>query len=174
MKALSVHAGPRALEALRRHGLQPGHVRAIPAAAGGPKGLVLNPLDRYLFGEWLAGPGGSIHLLGASIGAWRMASACLADPDAALARMADDYIHQDYGDARPLSPGHVSAVFGANLEARFAHSVDEVLSNARLRLHVFTSRGRRLLRRDGRALSAISTPLGPKSIETPWPTLLAP
>jgi hypothetical protein len=160
MKALSVHAGPRALEALRRHGLKPEHVRVIPAAAGGPKGLVLNPLDRYLFGEWLAGPGGPVHLLGASIGAWRMASACLAHPDVALAQMAEDYIHQDYGDKRPLSPRHVSAVFGANLHARFAHRAGEVLGHPRLRLHVFTSRGRQLLHRDGRALSSISTPLG--------------
>ena len=40
MKALNVHAGPHALQALREHGLQPQHVRVIPAAAGGPKGLV--------------------------------------------------------------------------------------------------------------------------------------
>ena len=38
---------------LREHGLRPQDVRAIPAAAGGPKGLVLNPLDRYLFGLFL-------------------------------------------------------------------------------------------------------------------------
>ena len=70
MQALCVHAGPRALKALREHGLQAKHVRAIPAAAGGPKGLVLNPLDRYLFGEWLAAVARPVHLLGASIGAW--------------------------------------------------------------------------------------------------------
>ncbi|HYN61326.1 MAG TPA: hypothetical protein VET87_17540 [Rubrivivax sp.] len=28
-------------------------MRIIPAAAGGPKGLVLNGLGRYLFGDWL-------------------------------------------------------------------------------------------------------------------------
>ena len=54
MKALQIHAGATALKQLREHGLQPADVRIIPAAAGGPKGLVLNPLDRYLFGEWLA------------------------------------------------------------------------------------------------------------------------
>ena len=95
MKALSVHAGPRALKALREHGLQAQHVRAVPAAAGGPKGLVLNPLDQYFFGEWLAANTAPVHLLGASIGAWRMAAACLNDPAAALAQMAHDYIHQD-------------------------------------------------------------------------------
>ena len=55
MHALEIHAGPRALRHLREHGLRAADVRAIPAAAGGPKGLVLNPLDRFLFGQWLAG-----------------------------------------------------------------------------------------------------------------------
>jgi hypothetical protein len=161
MKALCVHAGPRALQALRAHGLQASHVRMIPAAAGGPKGLVLNPLDQYLFGDWLAKGSAPIHLLGASIGAWRMAAACLNDPAAALAQMADDYIHQDYAHApgKPPTPRHVSEVFGANLRSRFGPRSGELLGNPRLRLHVFTSRGRHLLRRHGRALSSISTPL---------------
>ena len=162
MRALSVHAGPRALQALREHGLQAQHLRAIPAAAGGPKGLALNPLDQYLFGEWLAPATKPIHLLGASIGAWRMAAACLDDPARALAQMADDYIHQAYEHApgKPPAPRHVSAVFGANLEARFAGRSAELLASPRFRLHVFTSRGRHLLRRHGRALSSLSTPLG--------------
>jgi hypothetical protein len=162
MQALSVHAGPRALQALRDHGLQPRHIRAIPAAAGGPKGLALNPLDQYLFGEWLAPATRPIHLLGASIGAWRMAAACLNEPARALAQMAQDYIHQDYQHApgRPPTPRHVSEVFGANLHARFDGRSEELLCNPRFRLHVFTSRGRHLLRRHGRALSSLSTPLG--------------
>ncbi|HWH84147.1 MAG TPA: phospholipase [Burkholderiaceae bacterium] len=162
MQALSVHAGARAMRALRRHGLQAEHVRAIPAAAGGPKGLALNPLDQYLFGEWLAPATRPIHLLGASIGAWRMAAACLDDPARALARMADDYIQQRYDHApgKPPSSAHVSEVFGANLIERFHARSAELLHNRRFRLHVFTSRGRRLLRRHGRALSSLSTPLG--------------
>jgi hypothetical protein len=161
MKALCVHAGPRALAALRAHGLQARHVRMIPAAAGGPKGLVLNPLDQYLFGEWLAANPAPVQLLGASIGAWRMAAACLNDPATALAQMAHDYIHQDYEHApgKPPTPRHVSEVFGANLLARFGGRSHELLNNPRFRLHVFTSRGRHLLRRHGRALSGISTPL---------------
>jgi hypothetical protein len=161
MQALCVHAGPRALAALRQHGLQPQHVRAVPAAAGGPKGLVLNALDQFIFGDWLAHATAPVHLLGASIGAWRMAAACLNDPAKALAQMAHDYLHQDYEHApgKPPTPRHVSDVFGANLSARFGDRTHELLSNPRFRLHVFTSRGRHLLRRHGRVLSSISTPL---------------
>ena len=53
MKALCVHAGPRSLATLRRHGLRPEHVRVVPAAAEGSKRLVLNARDRYIFNEWL-------------------------------------------------------------------------------------------------------------------------
>ncbi|HPT57387.1 MAG TPA: phospholipase, partial [Casimicrobium sp.] len=53
MKALQIFAGPRALARVRERGLTPSDVRVIPAAAGGPKGLTLLPLDRFLFGEWL-------------------------------------------------------------------------------------------------------------------------
>lgn len=162
MKALQIHAGAGARRHLCRQGLRPGDVRVVPAAAGGPKGLVLNPLDRYLFGEWLAGNGETVHLLGASIGAWRMACACLPDADAAFAQMAHDYIHQTYEHApgRAPAPRHVSDVFGATLAKRFGGREAQVLAHPRMRLHVLTSRGRHVLRREGRALSSISTPLG--------------
>jgi hypothetical protein len=100
MPALRILAGPRARARLRERGLQPDDVRVIPAAAGGAKGLSLIPLDRFIFGRWLHGAH-TVHLLGASIGAWRMASACRADPDAAFAQLAEDYITQDY----PRAPG---------------------------------------------------------------------
>ena len=166
MRALQIHAGPSALRHLGEHGLLPQHVHAIPAAAGGPKGLVLNALDRYLFGEWFAGSTHTVHLLGASIGAWRMATACLCeapgDAEAAFATMSDDYIHQTYEHlpGKAPSPRHVSAVFGAKLTERFGGFEARVLSHPRFRLHVFTSRGRHLLRREGRAFSRLSTPLG--------------
>ena len=105
MQALTLHAGPRALQQLRDGArLRPEQVRVIPAAAGGPKGLVLNPLDRFVFGHWLAGSTHEVHLLGASIGAWRMACATLPDADAALAQLAEDYVTQHYEHAPGKSP----------------------------------------------------------------------
>ena len=158
MRALSIHAGPGALVHIRQHGLSPGDVAAVPAAAGGPKGLVLNPLDRFIFGRWLTQTDHTVHLLGASIGAWRMATACLADNDAAFAQLASDYIGQRYDHAPGKSPTarHVSERFGATLAERFGDREDEVLGHPRYRLHVFTSRGRHLLGRQGRW----RTPLG--------------
>ncbi|HEY0820685.1 MAG TPA: patatin-like phospholipase family protein, partial [Rhizobacter sp.] len=162
MKALQVHAGPRALKHLREQGLSAQDVRAVPGAAGGPKGLVLSPLDQYIFGEWLREAAQPVHLIGASIGAWRMATACMDDPVKAFARMADDYITQEYQHqpGKAPTPTHVSEVFGAKLLERFAGREAEVLGHPRFRLHVFTSRGRHVLRREGLALSRVTTPLG--------------
>ena len=120
--------------------------------------MVLNPLDRVLLGAWLDGQTQSVHLLGASIGAWRMACACRPDAAAALREMAEDYIEQRYEHepGRAPAPTHVSTVFSDALQRRFGGREAEVLSHPRRRLHVFTSRGKGLLARQGR----VRTPLG--------------
>jgi hypothetical protein len=159
MKALHILAGPRARQHIARHGLQPSDVGVVPAAAGGPKGLILGPLDRFIFGQWLPRSSQPVHLVGASIGAWRMATACLDGAVAAFERLERDYIYQEYeippGKKRP-SPAHVSARFGRNLEAFYGGRVDEVLAHPRYRLHIVTSRGRHLLGRE----RPLTTPIG--------------
>jgi len=158
MRALQVFAGPAARMHLRQHGLRAADVRVIPAAAGGPKGLTLLPLDRFVFGHWLRQSTHGVHLLGASIGAWRMAAACRTDADTALAQLAEDYITQRYPSApgkRP-EPEVVTQIFRQQLDLRLGAHAAEILSHPRLHLHVFTSRGRRLLHRPGR----LRMPLG--------------
>lgn len=134
----------------------------MPAAAGGPKGLILNGLDRYVFGDWLPQSRQTVHLVGASIGAWRMATAALAHRDVADAfnTMAEAYVTQEYdvlpGEKRPRPEG-VSQRFGEILGEIFQGRESEVLAHPRLRLHVVTSRGRAgLLAREGK----LRTPLG--------------
>jgi hypothetical protein len=158
LKALRILAGPRARKHLQDRGLAPADVRAIPAAAGGPKGLTLLPLDGYLFGHWLPQSTQTVHLLGASIGAWRMAVACLPEPEAGLRLLADDYIMQSYPQEGGRMPTArvVSQVFRAGIESRLGSRAAEVLSHPRFRLHVFTSRGRGPLHRPG----PLGLPLG--------------
>jgi len=159
--ALAVYAGPRARRQLRERGLRPADVRVVPAAAGGPKGLILNPLDRFLFGHWLPqAPAGTapVHLIGASIGAWRMACATLPDADTALADLAQAYIHQrfDVPDGQMPDAAEVSRAFRAMLDAQFAGRQDQMLAQPRWRLHIVTSRGRGpLLRGHGRTATAL-------------------
>jgi hypothetical protein len=99
---LQLRAGPRALATLRERGLTPELVGAVSAASGGPKWLILSEFDRFFFGEWLCNASQPITLTGSSIGAWRMAIQAQHDPDAALDRFLESYLHdQRY----PKHPG---------------------------------------------------------------------
>jgi hypothetical protein len=159
MKALKIYAGPAALAHMVHNGLQAQDVRTIPAAAGGPKGLILGPLDRFIFGDWLARSTQRVDVVGASIGAWRMATACLSQSVKAFERLEHDYIHQDY-DVEPgrnyPRPVEISAKFGASLQQFYGGRVDEVLHNGRFKLHIITSRGRHVLHTENK----LATPLG--------------
>lgn len=172
MQALRIYAGPVARQHIEKNGLQAGDVGTIPGAAGGPKGLILGAFDRYVFGHWIAQTRHEIHLVGASIGAWRMATACLdgAPGDVTLAttattataafeRLEHDYIHQHYelqpGQKSP-SAHYISERFGRSLQAFYSGRVNEVLHHPRFKLHIITSRGRHILGTE----HAMRTPLG--------------
>ena len=159
MKALRIYCGPKAMQHIAQNGLQPRDIGVVPGAAGGPKGLILGPLDRFIFGEWLAQTKHDVHLVGASIGAWRMATACLRDPVAGFKQLAHDYIGQDYavkpGEKFP-SADTVSEDFGHSLAGFYAGKVADVLGHPRYKLHIVTSRGRHILSREHK----LATPLG--------------
>jgi hypothetical protein len=159
MQALCLYAGPAARERIARHGLTSADIAAIPGAAGGPKGLILGPLDRFIFGDWLRRSRQPVDLVGASIGAWRMATACLDDPVAAFTRLEQDYIHQHLepeAGRRLPSAARVTDSFARNLQLFFGGQEATLLAHPRFRLHVLASRGRHLLGREHR----VATPLG--------------
>lgn len=152
---LIVLAGASALAHIRREGLAAADVSLIPAAAGGPKGLILTGLDQFIFGEWLPRANASTprvrHLVGASIGAWRMACACTADPAAAIARLAHEYASQRY-PVKP-SPRYV-ADYCRDLIARFLMNEDHhILTHPHHRLTVLAVRGRGPLARERRGVT---------------------
>jgi hypothetical protein len=150
MKALNIHVGERARRHIEANGLSPTDVRVVPAAAGGPKGLILNHLDQHLFGQWLPQGGHTVHLVGASIGAWRMATAAMPDPARRFRDLAQGYIAQniepEVGRKMP-SPQRITAGFIETLKGFFGDSVGHLLHHPRFQLHVLTSRGRQVLRR---------------------------
>lgn len=159
MPALRIYAGPQARRHIETHGLRAADVGIVPAAAGGPKGLILGALDRFLFGQWLPRTEHAIDLVGASVGAWRMATACLPDPVAGFRQLERLYIAQHYDippGRRTPTAAHVSERFGADLEAFYRGQVPQLLRHPRFRLHIVTARGRHVLGREHR----IATPLG--------------
>lgn len=154
MKALRIYAGPAARAHIAAQGLAPQDVRTVPGAAGGPKGLILGPIDRFLFGDWLPQSIQPVDLVGASIGAWRLANACLSDPKTAFDQFEHGYIHQHFevpAGHKRMSAQQVSAKFSEGLRDFYGGRTREVLSHSRYRLHVIAARGRHILGREGRA-----------------------
>lgn len=143
MSAITIHAGPKALAHIRQHGLRAKDIAIVPAAAGGPKGLILQKLDQWMFGEWLPSAPRERTLIGASIGAWRMAAACHADPVGAFERLGNLYCEQRYPDRS--SARYVSSVC-KELISRFIGGYEqEIIGHPHHRLHILTARGRGLL-----------------------------
>lgn len=152
-QALAIYAGKKAKAHIAKNGLQAKDIRVVAGAAGGPKGLLLLGLDKFIFGEWLKTSSQPVDLLGASIGAWRMATACMNDCEAGFDRLTRDYIAQDYepiynkrGKRVMPSTGFVSDGFSKALTSFFENHLQEVLHHPRYNLHIITSRGRGFLR----------------------------
>src|SRR6476620_662673 len=153
MHALTLLAGRDAYALLRERGLRAEDVDIIPAASGGAKWLVLAGLDRYLFGELLQRPRTRpMHLIGSSIGSWRMACLAQRNPVAALGRGHRAYIYEQRYTPT-TSTAEVSAVLGRALDLLLGPTgVDEILSHPWARLHVITAQGRGFAATDQRAL----------------------
>lgn len=49
--SITIRSGARAKHRIATEGLQAADIAIIPAAAGGPKGLILHGIDKWLFGE---------------------------------------------------------------------------------------------------------------------------
>ncbi|MGF6272287.1 hypothetical protein ABIB38_000629 [Massilia sp. UYP11] len=144
MKALTFHAGPSAMAQIAEHGLRARDVAIVPAAAGGPKGLIFQSLDQWMFGEWFPSAPRERTLIGASIGAWRMAAACQKDPVKALALLGELYAGQRYTSLKP-SPQDIDAVVQALLGELVRGHEDDIVNHEHYRLHLLTARGLRSL-----------------------------
>lgn len=142
--SLALNAGPEALRMIRERGLRAEDVDVVPGAAGGPKWLVLEGLDRFLFGEFFSRPRERpLHLIGSSIGAWRTACMAMRDPAAAVERLREGYIEQRY-TTKP-TPAEVTGVIRSILDGLLGESgEDEVLTHPWARLHVITAECRGL------------------------------
>ena len=95
--ALTLRAGTDAIAHLREYGLRAEDVDIVPGAAGGPKALGINGLDRAVFGDFLPRAPRRRTLIGASIGSWRFAAIAMGqDPAQGLARLAELYTRQRF------------------------------------------------------------------------------
>lgn len=136
---ITIRLGVRARQRIATEGLQAADVAIVPAAAGGPKGLILHGIDKWLFGEWFPAAPRQRKLIGASIGAWRMAASTFHDPVAAHKRLAYHYSHQTYPEK--VDAAYVTRSCRGLLDEVLDGRAAELLNNPEYRLSVITVRG---------------------------------
>lgn len=136
---ITIRLGARARRRIATEGLQAADIAIVPAAAGGPKGLILHGIDKWLFGEWFRTAPRQRSLIGASIGSWRMAAAAFHDPIAAHKRLAYQYAHQTYPEN--VDAAYITRTCRALLDEVLDGRATEPLNNPNYRLSVITVRG---------------------------------
>ncbi|WP_442108682.1 patatin-like phospholipase family protein [Pseudomonas sp. NUPR-001] len=147
--ALTLKAGNHAFKRIRERGLQAADVGVLPGAAGGPKALGIQGLDLALFGHWLPGAPRERALIGASIGSWRFASACLPNPAEALQRLGQLYTEQDF--AKGVTQAEVSRSCQRMLDELLQGRDAQILESPDYRLNIMVVKSHGLLADDHRA-----------------------
>lgn len=137
-KSFSIKAGPTAMDHIREYGLKPEDISVIPAAAGGPKWIILHAFDKYLMSNWFSERTTPLHLVGASAGAWRMMCYATATPEKSLDRFLKSYVEQSY--PQWPKPEEVSSKMKEILDYSLAENgINEILHADNRFLNVITS-----------------------------------
>jgi hypothetical protein len=141
--SLTFKAGAGALKFIRSYGFDPASVGTIAGASGGPKWLVLSQLDRAILTNLVPRLAGPVHLIGTSIGSWRLACYAQRDPLAAIERFETAYIDQTYSDSPDIH--EITAKTWEILRVVLGdNGVEEILENPLFRSHVMTVRSRHI------------------------------
>ncbi|MAX55825.1 MAG: hypothetical protein CL537_10015 [Alcanivoracaceae bacterium] len=146
--SLTLRAGSEAIAHLREHGLRPEDVDLLPGAAGGPKALGINGLDKAVFGDFLTRARVPRTLIGASIGSWRFAAISMSqDPAAALDRLAELYTRQRF--PKGITATEVSRRCAAMLSELLQDRDQHILRHSDYRLVIVVIRSRGLMAHQG-------------------------
>lgn len=129
-------AGKKARIAIQEKGLQPDMVKIVPGAAGGPKWLVLNQLDRTLFSTFFSGRKKPLYLIGSSIGAWRFSAVSQMDAQEGINRFEFGYIENQRYSTQPTHQ-EIKEETNKVLNSFIDDSkIDEILHHPYLRLNI--------------------------------------
>jgi hypothetical protein len=160
--AISVRAGPAALQRIREHGFAPHLFSSILGASGGPKWLALYGIDCVLAQRWFAPQASPTALVGSSIGSWRHACLAQREPGAALHRFLEAYLDQRYG--RSPSPAEVSRQAAIILDHVLGSDTDTFITDrSDITTQVITVRCRSLTASEHPAIQALGLGLAAAS-----------
>lgn len=138
---LKILAGPQAYSLIKDEGLKQKRIKVIAGAAGGPKWLVLNGLDRLVFSSFFKKRKEPLFLIGSSIGAWRFAAAAQKKPLEAIKHFEENYIAQQYHSA-PTAREVTEKSLQILNEYLTDSGVEEILNHPFFRLNVLAARCR--------------------------------
>ena len=153
MRKLEFRAGSEAFHLIKSGQFRPTSVRAVVAAAGGPKWFTTYGLVRYIIADFLKDVEEEIHFLGASVGSWQMAAALASDPGAAIDRLQYGYSHSRYNN-KP-DEAEISRVCSEIISQMLCDEVNHILAHPNRMLHVVTARGKGWLSSDQRLLKTL-------------------
>ena len=94
--SIEIYAGEKAKKIIQDKGLKADDIKAMAGSAGGPKFLVLQGLDKAVFGELFKGRKEPLFYLASSIGAFRGAALAQKNPLKALDKLTRSYLKQSY------------------------------------------------------------------------------
>ncbi|MCT4643979.1 MAG: hypothetical protein N4A74_03255 [Carboxylicivirga sp.] len=172
-----IRAGSEASKEISENGFTQDMVKMMLGASGGPKWLILYELDKYLCNEFYRGRDTKLHLLGSSIGSWRMACYASANPVQALERFKENYIHFGAGYSQhEVDVMTMEQMTNHTLELIRSFVVDEqleqIINNPVFKLNFVAANSKGLLQRDkkvpllmGITLAALSNVLGRKNLK---------
>lgn len=99
MAALKFLAGKTAFNEIRKNGFDPGRIKVVAGASGGPKWLALSRLDQVLFPTLFDGRSQPVYLIGSSVGSWRHAAIARTDTATAVACFEETYLNYRWQEA---------------------------------------------------------------------------
>jgi hypothetical protein len=138
-KSIEIYAGEKAKEIIQDRGLQADDVKVMAGAAGGPKFLVLNGLDKAVFGEFFKARKEPLFYIASSIGAFRGAALAQKDPLKALEKLTESYLKQNYTE-KP-SRREISAESERILDDYLDNGAKEyILNKSFLRLNILAAK----------------------------------
>ena len=146
-------AGAGAYKEVREHGFDPSRVGTIAGASGGAKWLVLSQLDRVVIDRIFPHLSSPVHLVGSSIGAWRMICYAQDNPLQAIERFEHGYLNQQYSE-KPTRTEITDTSRKILNTLVGGENAGQVIANPLFRTSIVTVRCRGLLGTENRLLLA--------------------
>jgi len=144
--ALDIRAGSTATRLIQQNGLYAEQIDVIPGAAGGPKGLGLQGLDRAIFANFLPQSPKRRTLIGSSIGSWRFASILAWGAEKGTERLAELYTHLDF--PQKAKRNEISQICAEMLQNLLADRADKLLTDPDYHLTIISAKARHLFQSD--------------------------